>query len=616
VARTEQPINRLSIPVSLVTSEDIWYGGQTSLPEVLQFTPGVDFARLDRNRPVVGVRGLHGMYSDRLLVLIDGRAGGNNPSFGGVEWNRLPVPIHDIERVEIVRGPTGATWGANAVNGVINIITKDPEDVLGWFAGTTVSHAGETYSHVRYATESGRWSWMQSVTYENVESSEDFLPDDGFASRDFRRAATLFGKVAYEPSDRTRLSFGYAHSHLESGDFELIMFDPQRNMRHETGRVYARVDRKLSDGGKAHVQWFTNYYASKYPNAVERLCAVENDLEAQVSRPVGDHRLTAGGNVRLNYLGMRSRGEEQTVLDNQPFCEQWVGLFAMDRWQATDRLTLEGQIRGDWYSGSQADWAGRLAAIWALDEQKQHTLRVATARAFRAPAVGLRESSQNTMPLGGGLYGINYTKPEGDLRNEETWALELGYSGDLGNGWRVRADAYFQRYKDLIGPVVSPDPLGLGRVFSTFDNLGDARAWGGEVEVSWKSEQAEVSGWYAYNGFRPDYGDDNYRAFAPARHKAGVSARWFLPHDITLNANYRYATTTGFTSKDGWDIPPDHRLDLSLTRDFELEKGRGEFSLGVSDVTDRDMDRARGVGNYTGHPTPGRTFYVRAVLKL
>ena len=128
-SRQEQKLSELSVPVTVITAEDIHYSGLTSIPEILRFALGVDVVRLDRSRYMVGVRGLESTVSDRTLVLINGRST-LDPVFG-TSWMELPVLVEDIERIEIVRGPGGAVWGSNAYTGVINIITKKPEDVKG-----------------------------------------------------------------------------------------------------------------------------------------------------------------------------------------------------------------------------------------------------------------------------------------------------------------------------------------------------------------------------------------------------------------------------------------------------------------------------------------------------
>lgn len=105
----------------------------------------------------IGVRGLHERFSDRMLTLIDGHVA-TTPYSGGTEWLSMPLLLEDIKRIEVIRGPSGAAWGANALNGVVNIITKEPEETQGWFASTTWDLVGDSYNHVRWGAKAGKWA--------------------------------------------------------------------------------------------------------------------------------------------------------------------------------------------------------------------------------------------------------------------------------------------------------------------------------------------------------------------------------------------------------------------------------------------------------------------------
>ena len=116
--------------ITVISSEDLRRSGLTSVPEALRLVPGVQVSRIDASRWAISIRGFQQEFSNKLLVLLDGRSL-YTPLFGGVVWNEHNVSIDDIERIEVVRGPGGTLWGANAVNGVINIISKKAADTQG-----------------------------------------------------------------------------------------------------------------------------------------------------------------------------------------------------------------------------------------------------------------------------------------------------------------------------------------------------------------------------------------------------------------------------------------------------------------------------------------------------
>jgi iron complex outermembrane receptor protein len=127
VSKKEQKLSRVAAAIFVITKEDIRRSGATNIPGVLRMVPGLDVAQINANTWAISARGLNEQFSAKLLVMIDGRSV-YTPTFGGVYWDTLDVPLEDIERIEVVRGPGGTIWGANAVNGVINIITKTAAD--------------------------------------------------------------------------------------------------------------------------------------------------------------------------------------------------------------------------------------------------------------------------------------------------------------------------------------------------------------------------------------------------------------------------------------------------------------------------------------------------------
>src|SRR6202158_127293 len=126
------PVKATRTPAAIyvITQEDIRRAGATSIPEALRMAPGVEVARVDSNTWSLGVRGFESTLSRSVLVLIDGRSV-YTPLFAGVYWQVQDTLLEDIDRIEIIRGPGGTIWGANAVNAVINIITKGAQDTTG-----------------------------------------------------------------------------------------------------------------------------------------------------------------------------------------------------------------------------------------------------------------------------------------------------------------------------------------------------------------------------------------------------------------------------------------------------------------------------------------------------
>jgi iron complex outermembrane recepter protein len=154
-SKKEQRLSHVAAAVYVITQEDIRRSGVTSIPEALRLAPGVQVARIDASKWAISIRGFNGRFANKLLVLIDGRSV-YTPEFGGVYWGVQDTLMDDIERIEVIRGPGATMWGANAVNGVVNVITKRARDTQG---GLLVAGGGSEelgFAGVRSGGRAGR----------------------------------------------------------------------------------------------------------------------------------------------------------------------------------------------------------------------------------------------------------------------------------------------------------------------------------------------------------------------------------------------------------------------------------------------------------------------------
>ncbi|MCW8132442.1 MAG: TonB-dependent receptor [Planctomycetota bacterium] len=622
-SRQKQPASRSSVPVSVLTAEDIHYSGLTSIPELLQFVPGVDVLPVDRMRAAVGVHGLHDVFSDRTLTLINGR-GAESPVFGGAEWYRYPLFMEDIERIEVVRGPGGAAWGANAFNGVINVITKQPEDTLGVLASSTVNEYGDSASHVRWGARNGKWTWRTSFGYEEVQSSEDAIHHDRFRSNDYRTAGAFSGVANYKVAEGTKVAFGLGHQHQKNGSFEFEGLEIHADGSQETTRAHVRAEHKVNEKLSGYVQWSGNFEKTDNPSLQRSLTSV-NDLEAQAEIKVAPrHKLAVGASARWMAIDTRVKRASDIRFPGTPLDEYFAGAFGVYNWEIADRLALEVQARGDWYSETHADWSSRVALIYDLDEARRHTLRFAGSRAYRTPFVGLRRYQVQRLEvpeipglIPPGTFLVN-NLPNHDLDNEGVCSLEFGYTARPAKGVTVRWDNYYQRYHDLIGFVATDKTFLPAIGFTQFTyqskNTGGAVAYGSELEVAYANKLGRVSAWAAFNAFESEFTAQEVRAFHPAPFKAGASGRAFLPHEVVLNANYRYSSVTaGDFAQDFVGAQVFHRLDFSVSRRFGKH---AELTIGINDLLNKTRDPVQAMGAFTDHEAVGRTFFGRFQLKF
>lgn len=610
-SRSEQSANLTPVPVSIISAEDIRYSGVSELPELFMLIPGVDALQLDRNRWAIGVRGLHQTFSDRTLFLLNGRTI-SNPVHGGVDFQRMPIFLDDIKQIETVRGPGGAAWGANAFNGVINIIEKDPRDTAGVLISQRVNEFGDSRTNFRVGQAEKKFAWRFSAELNNVDptSTTNIISGTTIAPaipNDFLRSQRYDFDGVYDLDTDTSLDFGIGGTHVERGDSPFLGLQVNLDERIDLVRAHAKISRDFSDESTGYVQWYGTYQDVDRPSMF-RYNAYDNTIDSQITLdPVQDHKFTFGGSLRTIHMNI-DQNQTTDALPAGYTSEQWFGVFGSDNWTLNDDWILESQLRVDWYSETSVDWSGRFALLRSFGENNKHVLRIAAAKAFRTPQTALRDLSSQRLPLGGGLFGVNLI-PAFDVDNEQLYSLELGYTGRLADGVTFRADTYMQHYDDLTGVILLPEPApAVGRSFFTIDNIGSANAVGAETELKYQNEKSTLSLWYAYNDFDFSATTQNARAFRPARHKVGASARTKISDWLVLNANYRFTDITeGDTSG---TVPAFHRIDLTATiliPDINLE-----IQFGVLDLLDEtDLSIVDQTSTSISQETPGQRFFVQ-----
>ena len=179
VSKEDQKLARVAAAVFVITQEDIRHSGATNIPDLLRMVPGLDVAQINANTWAISARGFNSQFANKLLVMVDSRAV-YTPLLGGVSWDTVDVPLENIDQIEVIRGPGGTVWGNNAVNGVINVITKKAQDTLG----TSVTGGGGTseqgFGSARYGgTIKSGTTYRVFGDYQNKDHSPDLDGQNG-----------------------------------------------------------------------------------------------------------------------------------------------------------------------------------------------------------------------------------------------------------------------------------------------------------------------------------------------------------------------------------------------------------------------------------------------------
>ncbi len=197
-SRKTERLSQTSAAVFVITNDDIRRSGVTSIPEALRMAPGVQVAQVDANKWAISIRGFNNLFADKLLVMIDGRTV-YTPLFSGVYWDVQDVLMEDVDRIEVVRGPGGTLWRANAVNGIINIITKKAEDAQGGIISVGGGSEESGSGAIRYGGRLGDAAYYR--TYAKYFNRDDFVDVRGKDADDEWQMFRSGFRLDWKPSE-------------------------------------------------------------------------------------------------------------------------------------------------------------------------------------------------------------------------------------------------------------------------------------------------------------------------------------------------------------------------------------------------------------------------------
>ena len=284
VSKTDQPLSEAPAAIYVITHDDIARSGATRLAEILRLAPNLQVAQVTAASYAISARGFNGTAAGKLLVLIDGRTV-YSPFFSGVFWDMHDVPPDTIERIEVISGPGATLWGANAVNGVINIITRSPTDTQG----LQLEASGGRLQH-RYGLQFGG-AVGERLSYRLYAETADHDDDVTAAGRDARDAwrQSQAGFRVDWAADRDLVTL---QGDIEHGSEHQPRTDNQSVSGHN---LIARWTRQLGDGASFQVQAYYDYLERKVPGVYGDFLHTY-DLSLQHNFSLGDaHEIVWGG---------------------------------------------------------------------------------------------------------------------------------------------------------------------------------------------------------------------------------------------------------------------------------------------------------------------------------
>jgi iron complex outermembrane receptor protein len=441
-AKHPQKLSRSPAAISVLDEDDIRTYTVSTLEELLRLVPGVDTVWYSPGYRAVGMRGFFPVGAVNVLVLVDGREVNSN-FMGGVLWNLLPVSLDDIKRIEVIRGPGSALYGANAFSGVINIITKDPNEEKRAEAITEVgsygTELGTLFFKAKGAFARPRFRLKVAANYDEAQSLSH--PDE-LASRLTRG----YLKSTYDLSGNARVNLDVGVTQGRSRYYAAIGEIPTQDMLEANIHLHGNWDKlnfrfafdrynlKLGiDTPLAPASFIRGLFEGNYPIVGK---ANNIDAGAEYSVYLGQqNRLTFGTGYLLNTF------ESPSLVRNRNQ-ENRLGAYFQDEWSILPSLNLVAGLRLDYNSQTEEDYSPRLALVYSpLPNQ---TVRASFARAFRKPTF-LEYGMEMTAFKSAGLALTNPV-----LGNEHVNSFELGYNALFFRRLTLGAALYYNQYRDIV----------------------------------------------------------------------------------------------------------------------------------------------------------------------
>ncbi|MCG7756396.1 MAG: TonB-dependent receptor plug domain-containing protein, partial [Nitrosomonas sp.] len=499
VSRNPQRLTQVASAVFVITQDDIRRSGATSIPDALRMAPGVQVDRVGTDKWAVSIRGFNGLYANKLQVLMDGRSV-YSPIFSGVLWEQQDTLMEDIERIEVIRGPAATSWGSNAVNGVINIITKKAADTQGalvtagggsfenGFAGARYGGMINEDTPFRVYAKGFTRGQTQSLSGENA--SDQWHSARGGFRFDHNRGIDQFTLQSDFFSNFDGGTLDKSASNLSTNR------SGEMRGHNEGGNIRFRWDRTFSEQSAFMLQAYYDRTRSQLL-PIGKFDAESFDVDMQYRFPLFErHNLTWGGNYRLyhnkvpdtNLLTLSPR--EQT--------NHLIGTFIRDDITLIpDRLlfTVGSRFEHNDFTGMEIQPNARL--MWTPNTE--NSIWLAVSRAVRTPSRAENDAIINITPqlqsaIGSPLLPLPITallNGSSGFNSEKLIAYELGYRYQFSPQASIDMTGFINDYSQMRDSALGALSLSSGSPRQlilpfTISNQGSALTYGFETSLDWK----------------------------------------------------------------------------------------------------------------------------------
>jgi iron complex outermembrane receptor protein len=563
---SKEPTSAFRSPVAVfvITNEDIRRSGATTIPEALRLAPGVEVARIDGSKWSVGIRGFGTRLSRSVLVLMDGRTV-YTPLFAGTYWEVQDTLLEVIERIEVIRGPGGTIWGPNAVDGVINIITKSTRETQGAYVNAGGGNEEQGFTNFRYGAGNGKgFAWrVYGKAYTRgpqYHYDHDNFDDWRGAQSGFRMdwtggrdSFTLQGDI-YRQQDGERVGLSTYTPPLTA--------NVDGNAELSGGNFLARWTRTFSDGNDVQIQSYYDRTNRHEPNLGETRDTFDVDVVA---------RTRAGSRQQFNYgLGARSsNGHFEEVASGLVFypynrLDYLVSAFFQDNISLVDsKLTLSAgsKVLRTNYTGFSFEPSVRL--LWTPTER--NTFWASYTHALRTPSDGEEDFYLSSyLGTSNGLLLYARFSPNKQFAPEQLNGYEVGYRTLAGKNFFIDFAGFWNNYhnlfsQDLAGPIglettlpfpENPAPPPHLLIPAQFRNDLYGITTGGEISPEWRpTDFWRLRGSYSFLNMNLSKIPGTALGATPAsvvgsspRHQVEAQSSFDIGKRLQLDLLYRYTS--------------------------------------------------------------------------
>lgn len=575
--------------VYVITAEDIHRSGATSIPEALRMVPGLHVAQIDSNKWLVSCRGFTERYTNKLLVLIDGRSV-YTQLFAGVYWDTQDTVMEDIDRIEVIRGPGATMWGANAVNGVINIITKSSDTTQGTmaseFSGTqtrgigNMQYGGKLGDNTSFRVYGKYLNWDNNV-YTNGQSA-----DDGWEQN--RRGFRVDWNLPHSSSLMVQGDFYNEHADQEAKLDSSFLTVSQDQVNASGSDVLLKWSKNHSPSLSSELQMYYDHTDRAESAYAERRNTL--DISYQRKQTLNDrHEIVWGTGYRRSSNTLR--GSDIITVDSTGETTQLYSAFIQDDITLIEnksKLTIGSKFEHNDYTGFE--YQPNIRFLWT--PRPRQALWASISRAVRTPSQSERDAQFIWFSS---IYadGIDYIGKVIGSKNygsEDLLAYEMGYRTQPSNRLSLDLTAYLNVYNnfrsfemgDFQFPVTSIPTIIMPM---TLANKMNGQVYGWEIAGKWKiTDKWNLNTGYTYcrmHMVRDADSSDLFSCGIPSNypvHQFQILSTLDLPGRLEFDTALYYSDVI---PDPDWYIPAWSRVDARLG----WKKSEStEISLGVQNL--------------------------------